>query len=202
VLIYWTDYRARVEAEAIVRETCVECGTVYLYRVHCTATGSETSMLDWKSGSGQQAANEQAMRILERNVKEAWDEVPCPVCGCYQPRMVAGMAAAEHGSLREGGRILKVFALVAAVMAIVGPLTALLEKHPWLALVVFVFCVATAVPLYVLGRREHKRYVKAIAAFDPNTTSRKKRIRLGRERAVTQDEYELGFQPPKVDDDD
>ena len=202
MFIFWTNYHARAEAETIVRETCVECGTTYLYRVHCTATGSETSMMDWKSGSGQEAANEQALRILERNIANAWDEVPCPVCGRYQPRMVEGMAVWEYGSLRESGRILTVLSFVVVVSVLMGSLVAVIEHRPWLALLVIVAGPIPAAVLYGIGRRGLRRYAEAVAAYDPNATSKKKRIRLGRERAVTLDEYELGFQPPETIDDD
>lgn len=70
---------------------CSNCSVEYLYKLTRSASGSGNSlyMLDNQGASNRasNAAHRNLMNVLER----AFDPVPCPKCGWYQPFMIPKM---------------------------------------------------------------------------------------------------------------
>jgi hypothetical protein len=85
-----TRYKATQELECWKVHTCVECGSVFRYRFRRTKVAT---------GGSKEQALASARRMAHAAMTNEVDPHPCPVCGVYQPDMVASGRVRLHGWL-------------------------------------------------------------------------------------------------------
>jgi hypothetical protein len=106
-----TVYTARLTARAWKQTTCASCECVYRYRLERTSS---------KTAGRPELAQQQAVNDVEKQLKDAVENHPCPTCGLVQPDMVGSAKSAIHST---AATITLVALLLIAMVALAGGIT-------------------------------------------------------------------------------
>jgi Zn ribbon nucleic-acid-binding protein len=161
---------------------CVECQHHYVYFIEREASGAGFSALSLFDQGATRKATERAERELAKKFENEVDIVPCPECGTIQPEMVD-----EARRLRY--RWMKITGICLAPLAIMLlPISLSMSKSyndrgiflVFMSITVLAGLLSIGLPLakFLMNRD-----------YDPNEQPAKARIKQGRKRAISFEEF-------------
>jgi hypothetical protein len=86
---FYRTYTAAVSGSVLKRVRCTGCSSEYSYELRRTALGGGHSPFFLNNSGAALAADQRARANLARALDQDVEPVFCPVCGLYQPDMVA-----------------------------------------------------------------------------------------------------------------
>jgi hypothetical protein len=143
-------YTATVRASTYKPVKCESCSAHYIYKMERQAEGQGNSLLFLDNDGAKQRASDEAEQKVRQKLKDEFDTVPCPKCGCYQEAMAQVVRGRRFAFLRWLG--------IAAI--VVGGIVGLLEVEEAGPFGAFVW--APGIAMIAFRRWESTR------RFDPN----------------------------------
>jgi hypothetical protein len=178
-MYFGTDYTATRSGVVVKFVQCVECDCGYAYEMERTIQASAFSPLGLSGKASARAATEDAVRRLDRALRESCDPVPCPRCGWYQSNMVKRVRQIRLRWVKSTAFALFPLSILSALFAL-----DFAAKQYWplvglgtLASLIGLACLLL-IARYLLNRR-----------YDPNTQPESKRIAIGESLSLSRAEY-------------
>jgi hypothetical protein len=192
---------ATAKGTAVKEAKCEQCECEYTYLVFRRAIGKSTAFLVADHETAQARANDDLYELL----KSACDPVPCPNCGWYQRDMVARARQLRFGWLSIPSRVFFVISCILLPFVALFAAVWLEEKDRYAELGLTTMerqdAETLLVSLLLWGAALILAAVLLILRFllprfyDPNAADPKRRIDLGRYRAVTKEALRTGAFP-------
>jgi hypothetical protein len=182
--IVWREYSCTTSGVAVKCVECENCRTVYVYQMRRRVEGTGASVYFLDNEGAQNRARIEAEAALQTTLEGDCDAVPCLNCGTYQRHMVQKLKNERYSWLPWIVVIAPFVTLLLGIFAWFGyydPDPGAPPEHAQnrliLAVVAGVVSVVAIVAQIIVSR------------FDPNAAPADKRRALGRQLAVTFDEF-------------
>ena len=167
--VSWNNHTEQMSASVVKEVTCEKCRTQYLYALARTETGMGTSLYGMDEQGAQGRAADRAATRLENSLNDAFELVPCPNCGVYQPPMIVFLKNAHLKWLLLVAMLIMVGSVIALVVGFIDGNGTMAVTAPLFFLL--------GIGLIFFRRWSAERY-------DPNQGVPEPRKQLGRELAM------------------
>jgi len=181
--IVWKEYSCTMSGAVLKFVECEKCQTRYVYQMNRQVMNTGSSLYFLDNQGAESRARSGAEQALQSKLDEDCDGVPCLNCGTYQRQMVSKLKNERYSWLPWVVVISPLVAVLLGAWTWMGynhPATASEHTRNRLILTVVVGLVSliSAVAQFINSR------------FDPNAAPLEERRALGRQLAVTFEEFE------------
>jgi hypothetical protein len=183
--VVWKQYNCTTSGVVLKRVECEKCRTVYIYQMRRHAQGHGASVYYVDNEGAEERARTEAETALERKLEVDCDAVPCVNCGNYQHHMVQKIKSERYIWLPWLAAFLPFATFILGIFAWVAYSNSNAGATPEHAQICLILAVAAGVVSLIAIVAQI-----IVSRFDPNAAPVEKRRALGRQLAVTLDEFE------------
>jgi hypothetical protein len=183
---YAKTYRTTLRGTIPKLVQCEQCAFEYVYMLEATAVGEGTSLFFLNSEGARQRSTAQAEALLQQNLNQGCEVVPCPACGTVQQHMLCRARQLHCRWMRMGAFL--AFALAGFLMLAAGVYTLIDATTTGLTGETKAFWVAIGA---VLGAGLGLLILRGRLArnYDPNAAPTDLRKHRGQELAVSKKDF-------------
>jgi hypothetical protein len=174
VYVHWRTQIISSSSTTVREVTCANCGTEYAYALSRTESGTGTSPYGLDDDGAKHRALKTASSKLDNSLDCAFELVPCPQCGDYQPEMVAFLKNSYRKWLYIPAALLFLVAVAALVRAV-------MLRGNGVLISIAIVCIAAGIYFVKWRWRE-------AASHDPNQGDSTTRIEQGKRLALVKQE--------------